>query len=97
MARGVEMDAPAPNPAYGHTRVRFALPKAMPAGLEVLDVAGRVVKTLVPHGLQEAGARTAEWDGTMEGGARAASGIYFVRLRAGTTPIVRRVVNLATN
>jgi FlgD Ig-like domain len=95
--RGVELDMPVPNPAYGRTRVRFALPGTMTAGLDVLDVAGRIVKTLVPYGVQEAGARTAEWDGTIEGGSRAAAGIYFVRLRAGSNQLVRRVVKLASD
>jgi hypothetical protein len=94
---GVEMAPPAPNPAHGRTRVSFALPAAMSAGLDVLDVTGRVVKTLLPHGLYEAGPRTAEWDGADEHGSHAAPGVYLLRLRAGTSQLVRRVVNLASN
>jgi hypothetical protein len=94
---GVELGLPQPNPAYGRTRVRLALPAAMPAGLDVLDVSGRVVKTIVPYARYEAGARTAEWDGSEEGGRHAAPGVYFLRLHAGTSQVVRRVVNLASN
>lgn len=94
---GVELGLPQPNPAFGRTRVRFALPSAMPAGLDVLDVGGRVVKTLLPYGKYEAGARTAEWDGSEEGGRHAAPGVYFLRLHAGTSQVVRRVVNLTSN
>jgi hypothetical protein len=92
---GVEMESPAPDPAYGRTRVRFTLPSAMPARLQVLDVTGRIVRTLLPYGLQDVGARSLEWDGTREGGARAQRpGVYFIRLRAGARDVVRRLVNL---
>jgi FlgD Ig-like domain len=94
--RGVELSLPRPNPAHGRTRVDFTLPAVMPASLEVLDVGGRVVKTLLPRSLYAAGERTAEWDGNDERGAHAAPGIYFMRLSAGTSQIVRRVVNLAS-
>jgi len=53
---GVELGLPQPNPAFGRTRVRFALRSAMPSGLDVLDVSGRVVKSLMPYGTYEAGA-----------------------------------------
>lgn len=94
---GVELGLPQPNPAFGRTRVRYALSSAMPAGLDVLDVSGRVVRSLLPYGKYEAGERTAEWDGRDEGGRRAAPGAYFLRLRARTSQAVRRVVNLASN
>ncbi|HTO92638.1 MAG TPA: FlgD immunoglobulin-like domain containing protein [Candidatus Sulfotelmatobacter sp.] len=93
---GLQMDLPAPNPAHGRTRVSFALPAAMPAELQILDVSGRVVKTLLPYGMFDAGPRSSEWDGTTERGSRAPSGIYFIRLSTAATQIVRRVVNLAS-
>jgi hypothetical protein len=94
---GVELSLPQPNPAHGRTSVRFTLPSAMPARLDVLDVSGRVVKMLVPRGEYEAGARSAEWDGSEDGGRHAAPGVYFLRLTAGTSRVVRRVVNLGSN
>lgn len=94
---GVEMGSPRPNPAVGRMQVRFALPSAMPAGLDVLDVSGRLVRSLLPYGWQEGGVRTAEWDGSDEGGGRASPGVYFLRLRAGSSQVVRRVVSLGAN
>jgi len=91
-----ELDPPVPNPAFGRTRARFALPAAMPAGLAVLDVSGRIVKTLLPEEVRAAGAGSAEWDGTEASGAHARPGVYFFRLRAGSQVVVRRVVNLAS-
>jgi hypothetical protein len=94
---GVELGLPQPNPAYGRMSVRLALPSAMAAGLDVLDVSGRVVKSLVPYGRYEAGARTVEWDGSGEGSRGAAPGVYFLRLRAGSIQAVRRVVRLGAD
>jgi hypothetical protein len=94
---GATLEAPAPNPARGRTTVRFTLPAGLPSGLDVVDVSGRIVRTLLPVGLHETGAGTAAWDGAGESGAPAAPGIYFFRLRAGTQQIVRRIVNLASN
>lgn len=91
-----ELGPPFPNPANGLTRVHFNLPSAMEAGLDVVDVSGRLVKALVPAGPTAAGEADAEWDGTGASGARVAPGLYFFRLRAGSQAIVRRVVHLAS-
>lgn len=93
----VELDPPFPNPSAGPTRVRFRLPATMTAGLDVVDVSGRLVKTLLPAGAVAAGETGAEWDGTGTSGSRVAPGLYFFRLRAGSQAIVRRVVSLASN
>jgi len=74
------LDAPTPNPAYGGTTLRFALPRPMRADLSVYDLAGRRVRTVVAATL-EVGAHIAQWDGRDTGGAPAPAGLYFVRLR----------------
>jgi flagellar hook assembly protein FlgD len=51
------------------------------------------VRVLV-DGHQEAGTRTAIWDGRDDGGRPAAQGIYFMRLEAGEQEFVKRLVRL---
>lgn len=76
-----ELFAPFPNPTAGGVRVAYRLPREGTVALRVYDVLGREVATLV-DGVRPAGPATAAWDGTLYGGARAGSGVYFVRLVA---------------
>jgi flagellar hook assembly protein FlgD len=47
----------------------------------VVDVAGRVVRTLIDRTV-ERGEHSLIWDGRTDSGERAASGVYFVRLES---------------
>jgi hypothetical protein len=58
---------------------RLALPQAGAARLELFDVAGRRIRRLLDAALPR-GESLVTWDGRGEGGARAASGVYFARL-----------------
>jgi hypothetical protein len=62
--------------------------------VEVYDLSGRVVRTLV-RGEYATGRHRIRWTGDTGGpeggGEPAASGIYFVRMRAGQSDLVRRV------
>ena len=82
VAVGLQLQAPAPNPSAGEAVVRFALPAAGPARLEVFDCAGRRVRALVRASLP-AGPHPAVWDGRDGSGRPVAGGIYFVRLESG--------------
>jgi hypothetical protein len=77
-----------PNPTRGHARIDYTLPTGGDARVSVLDVQGREVSVLA-SGLHSAGPHQRTWDGTAAG-ARAAPGLYFVRLTlAGETRIQR--------
>ena len=65
-----------PNPFNPTTEINFALPKASNVRLDIYNIMGQKVATLVNRHL-EAGFHTAVWDGT-----RVASGIYLYRLDA---------------
>ena len=69
------------------------MPDAQEVRLEVYDLAGRHVRTLV-DGPVQAGWQTARWDGRTDGGTRVASGVYFCRLEARTRELSRKVVVL---
>jgi hypothetical protein len=72
---------PAPNPFGAASTIPFAVPRRSRVRVEVFDVLGRRVATLVDRVL-EPGAGEARWDARDSEGLRAASGIYFVRLQA---------------
>lgn len=74
------LDGVHPNPFNPGTTVSYELAAPGRAVLEIFDVQGRLVRTLL-DGELPAGPGTAPWDGRRDDGARAASGLYFVRLR----------------
>jgi hypothetical protein len=72
-----------PNPFRTSTGFTFDLPEAAGVRLEIFDVQGRKIRTLV-DGRHGPGRHTATWDGVDEAGRRAAPGIYFIHFNAGT-------------
>jgi hypothetical protein len=76
------MRGAAPNPFNPATRLTYSLSEAGQAVVDVLDLQGRLVRTLV-SGPQAAGEQTVEWDGRDAQGRPVASGSYLARLRAG--------------
>ena len=80
-----------PNPAANRAVLSFRLPHPGPAIVDLFDVRGRRVKRLF-QGRAEGDLEVA-WTGQIEGGGRAASGVYFARLTSGAgAAISRRLV-----
>jgi hypothetical protein len=79
-----------PNPMRAVSLVRFELPAAGEATLEVFNVQGRRVRR-VASGWFEAGPHQALWSGADDAGRALPSGVYFVRLEAAGEREVRRV------
>ncbi len=71
-----------PNPFNPQTSIRFALPTNGFTALEIYNVLGQKVKTLIEKDL-EAGYHTVIWNGDDNNGKESASGIYFYRLKSG--------------
>ena len=82
-----------PNPFAADTRLQLTLPTSERVVARVYNLAGCLVKTLVDAPLA-AGEHFVPWDGTDESGKRVASGVYFVKLMAGTDRASRKVVLL---
>ena len=66
-----------PNPFNAQTAIRYDLPVSSDVRIEVYDILGRKIQTLVSEN-QEAGAHKAVWDAS-----NIPSGIYFYRIQAG--------------
>jgi alpha-amylase len=81
---------PAPNPAREGVTLRFTLPIAEPVRLDVLDLAGRRVRTLIAES-RAAGDHVASWNLADDAGRPMPAGLYLVRLRAGLRSVERRV------
>jgi hypothetical protein len=71
-----------PNPFNPATTIKYALPEASQVRLEVFNVVGQVVSTLVDNH-QNAGRYMVQWDATNDQGHSLSSGLYFYRLQAG--------------
>jgi hypothetical protein len=70
-----------PNPFNPSTTISFSLPAPGQVSLEVFNVLGQKVRTLV-DGDMTAGVHTVEWDGKNSAGAGVSSGVYFYRIAA---------------
>jgi len=70
-----------PNPFNPKTRISFALPKQAKVTLDIYNILGQKVRTLV-NGDMEAGYQSVEWDGTDDNGVGISSGVYLYKLDA---------------
>lgn len=71
-----------PNPFNPATNIEFSLIKATHVKLEIFNIVGQKVRTLVDEEMK-AGTYLADWDGKDEKGKAVSSGIYFYRMEAG--------------
>jgi len=70
-----------PNPFNPTTNIKFDMPTAGHVSLEVYNVLGERVRSLVNTNLN-AGRYQYQWDGTNDAGINVTSGIYFYRIQA---------------
>jgi hypothetical protein len=91
-AAGLELSA-WPNPFSSGVRASYALGSSMHVRLVVYDVEGRPVRVLT-DGVQAAGEHKAVWEGIDSLGRPVGSGIYFLRLEAGSRAVTRKAVFL---
>lgn len=80
-----------PNPFNPTTNIRFSLPKDERVTLQVFDVTGALVKTVLDETIS-AGNREVTWDGTNASGAKVASGMYLYRMQAGNFATTKKMV-----
>jgi len=82
-----------PNPFAPQTRIAFDLARPGRVQLEVMDVAGRLVRVLENRVLP-AGGHIATWDGRDAHGHSVAAGTYFYRLRSEGQELSRKMIRL---
>lgn len=82
-----------PNPFNPATNIDFALPHSGLVKLDIFNILGQTVATLVNREM-DAGQYSIRWEGSDNGGRPVASGIYFYRLSSGTFSRTIRMVLL---
>ena len=80
-----------PNPFNPSTVIPYQLPVAGHVRLDVFNVLGQHVATLV-DAQRQAGFHTAKWDATDAAGQAVAAGVYLYRLTAGGQQQIQRMV-----
>jgi hypothetical protein len=70
-----------PNPFTGRTDIRFSLSQAQEVSVQIFDINGRLVRTLI-EGSLPAGEHTVPWDGRGSGGHKVSAGVYFYSFQA---------------
>ncbi|MBN1543645.1 T9SS type A sorting domain-containing protein [candidate division KSB1 bacterium] len=83
-----------PNPFNSETSIRFSL--ANQGGVQTVvrlyDLLGREIRTLFDRSNAVAGDYRVKWDGRLENGQAAPSGIYFCRLQSGNHSALTKVM-----
>lgn len=80
-----------PNPFNPSTTISFDLPTRNHVVLEVYDVLGKLVKTLINEEMMP-GNMDIQWDGTDNAGQHVTSGVYLYRIEAGSFTMARKMV-----
>jgi hypothetical protein len=82
-----------PNPFNPETNISFTLPSMMKARLEVFNILGSRVATLIDSPMPE-GTHLAVWNGKSDAGVMVSSGIYIYRLATPQVSLSRKMVLL---
>ena len=85
---------PRPNPSRGGAEIEFRLPASARVALEVFDVAGRHVATLLRADRLGAGVHRATWAGTTDAGRASGPGVYFARLAVDDEIVTRKITRM---
>ena len=93
LPREFTLDQNYPNPFNARTEIRYALPVDSDVKLEVYNVLGQKVTTLVNE-KQKAGYHLFVWDGTNSSGATVSSGMYMYKLITSDKVFVKKMLML---
>jgi hypothetical protein len=90
---GTQLEQNVPNPFNPNTTIAYSISDTRMVDVSVYDAAGHLVRTLVKETKSE-GRHSVSWDGRDNDGRTATSGVYFVRLEAGSEVLTRKIVLL---
>lgn len=82
-----------PNPFRQFTTINYQLPKAGKVSINIYNITGQLVKTLVDKHV-EAGSYACRWNGRDDRNRMVSNGVYFSRLVAGQTRITNKLIIL---
>lgn len=81
-----------PNPFNPQTTIAFEIPIRGAVTLQIFDMSGRLVKSLITAESHTPGRHEVVWSGRDESGRQVASGTYFHRLETGSNSETKRMV-----
>ncbi len=87
----VQLHGAVPNPFNPATDIKFSLPRDAAVQMNVYDVSGKLVRTLLNESLN-AGSHETRWNGRDDSGRSVASGTYFARLVVDGTRSVKAMI-----
>jgi hypothetical protein len=82
-----------PNPFNPETVIDFNLSEQAPVKLEIFDVNGSKVKTLINKEMS-LGSQTVKWDGSNDMGTRVPTGVYMYTLTTGNKSLTKKMIIL---
>ena len=83
-----------PNPFNPETTIGYELAESADVTLQIYNVVGQVVRTLMASESQSVGRYQVRWDGIDDRGTPVSSGIYFYQISAGKFQDVRKLMLL---
>ena len=78
---GYDLARATPNPFHSKTSIKFSVPSRTHVSIEVYNILGQKVRTLVNEDL-DANSYVRDWDGRSDNGQQVSSGIYFYKMVA---------------
>jgi hypothetical protein len=83
-----------PNPFNPTTNIEFVIPEQIPVTLEVYNMLGQRVTTLIAGEMYDPGRYTVAWNGRNQSGMLVSSGMYLYRIQAGEFVDVKKMLFL---
>ena len=83
-----------PNPFNPETTIGYELAESADVTLQIYNVVGQVVRTLIAAESQSAGRYQMRWNGMDDRGVPVSSGVYFYQISAGEFQTVRKLMLL---
>jgi len=80
-----------PNPFNPSTSISFSVKSKMPVNLEIYNILGQKVKTLV-NGIVDEGSHSVSWNGRDNNNRPVASGVYFFKMKAGKYTNTKKMI-----
>jgi hypothetical protein len=83
-----------PNPFNPETKIAFNIPESGKVKVEIFNVKGQKVRTLIDNKFMEKGNHSIVWNGTDDNNQPVSTGIYFYQLESDGKPIASRKMML---
>lgn len=80
---GYELDNAYPNPFNSSTTIKFSIPTNERVRLEIYDIKGKLVSSIIDSDMMNTGTYEFTWKGNNNAGEEVANGIYLAKLTTG--------------